>query len=85
MKVTIKIDPSLCIGSGSCVIADPEHFDLNKQGKSEVKESKDKPIRGQELTIEVDELKKEKILSAAKICPTQAIAILDETGKQIFP
>lgn len=85
MKITVKVDPTLCIGSGSCVIADPNHFDINQKGKSEVKASKDAPISGRELTMEVNEENKEKILTAARVCPTQAISITDERGRQIFP
>lgn len=85
MKLTIKVDKSLCIGSGTCVSVDPDNFELNKEGKSTIKRSKKEKSQGFEMEIEVDEKGLEKFLTAAKSCPTQAISIIDEKGKQLFP
>lgn len=85
MKLKIKVDKDLCIGSGTCVIMDPDNFELNTEGKSTVKKSfKEKP-KGFEMEIEVDEKGMERFLNAAKSCPTQAISVTDENGKLLFP
>lgn len=85
MKIKVKVDPQLCIGAASCIVVAPEHFELNTEGKAEVKKSKDDHVLGYEMELEVDEQGKEKIMDAARSCPTQAIMVFDETGKQLFP
>lgn len=83
MKLKVKVDPQLCIGAGSCVLEDQDHFELNQEGKSMVKVNI--KARAYESEIEVNEKGKEKLLNAAQTCPTQAISIFDESGNQIFP
>lgn len=85
MKIKVKVDPQLCIGAASCIVVAPEHFELNTEGKAEVKNGEHEAMQGYELDLEVDEAGKEKLLDAAKSCPTQAIFVIDETGKQLFP
>ncbi len=86
MKLTIKVDPDLCIGAASCVTIDPSTFVLNEENKAWVLD------HGQELNgptyervIEVTEAEKETVLLAAQSCPTLAIFIFDEAGTQLFP
>ena len=70
MKITI--DRTKCEGYAKCIQASPKVFKLDAKMIAEVIDAK----------ADIDE----KILLAAKICPTKAI-ILDEegTGKRIFP
>jgi len=70
MKITI--DRTKCEGYAKCIQASPKVFKLDAKMFAEVIDAK----------ADIDE----KILLAAKICPTKAI-ILDEegTGKRIFP
>lgn len=75
----------LCIGAASCIVVAPEHFELDAEGKAVVKTDQNAQPQGYELEMDVDEPGKEKILDAARSCPTQAIFIFDETGSQLFP
>jgi len=70
MKVTV--DPSKCDGHGKCVEVSPKVFKMNEKFISEVIDAKGDSD--------------EKVLLAAKVCPTKAISLDDEeTGKRIFP
>jgi len=68
-RLTIKVDPDLCIGAASCVTVAPETFRLNDENKA----------------FEVSEEEKENIILSAQSCPTLAVIILDEAGNQIYP
>ena len=70
MKITV--DRTKCEGYAKCVQASPKVFKLDAKMTAEVIDPKG----------DTDE----KILLAAKICPTKAIIIEEEgTGKKIFP
>ncbi|MEK7611333.1 MAG: ferredoxin [Patescibacteria group bacterium] len=55
----IKVDPTLCIGCGLCAATAPEVFQINNEGKSEVK-------------VQTDD--RELINRVIADCPTQAIS-----------
>jgi ferredoxin len=70
MKITV--DASKCDGTGKCVEVAPKVFKLNERFISVVDDPKG----------DTDQ----KILFAAKVCPTKAIILEEEeTGKRIFP
>lgn len=70
MKVTI--DRAKCEGYGKCVQVAPKVFKLDEKFISSVIDAKG----------DTDE----KIVLAAKVCPTKAISLEEEeTGKRIFP
>ncbi|TMA68473.1 MAG: ferredoxin [Deltaproteobacteria bacterium] len=70
MKITI--DRTKCEGYAKCIQASPKVFKLDAKMIAEVIDAK----------ADIDE----KILLAAKICPTKAIILEEEgTGKKIFP
>lgn len=69
MRIEVKRD--LCIGASSCVMVAPGVFELDSELKAVVKDSKG-----------ADE---HTILEAARACPTLAIYLYDDDGKQIFP
>lgn len=86
MKLRIKVDPDLCIGAASCVTIAPETFQLNEENKAYVLDHGTEPTpRTYERVIEVSESEKENMILAAQSCPTLAIFIFDEEGKQLFP
>ncbi|MDP3685332.1 MAG: ferredoxin [bacterium] len=69
MRIEVKRD--LCIGASSCVAVAPGVFELDSELKAIVKE----PRGDDEHTI----------LEAARACPTLAIYLYDDDGKQVFP
>ncbi len=82
MKVTVKINDKICIGSGNCTMIAAEVFELNEQGKAIVKDSSKQ--NGKEITLEITNPKMEFLLEAARACPVQAISITDENGEKIL-
>ncbi len=69
MKIEIKRD--ICIGAATCSAIAPDVFELDAEMKAVVKNQQGAP--------------EETIMDAAKSCPTLAIYIYDDAGKQIFP
>jgi ferredoxin len=69
MKITI--DRTKCEGYAKCVQASPRVFKLDAKMIAEVIDPK----------ADTDE----KILFAAKLCPTKAIGLEDDSGKKVFP
>ena len=70
MKITV--DRTKCEGYAKCIQATPKVFKFDKTMIAEVIDSKGDSD--------------EKILLAAKICPTKAIGLEEEgTGKKIYP
>lgn len=71
MALQIIVDREKCISAASCVAVAPEVFELDGEGKAVVKSATGDP----------DDV----IIDAAKACPTLAITIIGEDGKQIVP
>ncbi|MDP2684325.1 MAG: ferredoxin [bacterium] len=67
----IKLLKDKCITAGTCVAIAPDTFKLDDEGKVEL--------------INPDGDDEQTILDAAKSCPTQAIEIYDDEGKQLVP
>ncbi|PIS40787.1 MAG: ferredoxin [Candidatus Kerfeldbacteria bacterium CG08_land_8_20_14_0_20_43_14] len=71
MSIKISVDREKCISAATCIAIAPETFELDGEGKAVIKN----PTGNDEATI----------IEAAKSCPTQAIIITDENGKQLVP
>lgn len=71
-KLRIKVINELCISAATCIIRAPETFDLDDDGIAYIKE-------GTTLDEAID------IIEGAKSCPTAAIIIENEDGKQLWP
>lgn len=85
-KITIKVDPELCIGAASCVTITPEIFQLNDENKAIVFDNTGTEKGGvYERVLEVDDDQFESIRLSAESCPTRAIFLYDEEGAQIYP
>jgi ferredoxin len=86
MKITVKVDPDLCIGAASCVTIAPDTFQMNAENKAWVLDHGEEPGGSTyERELEVTEEEKDNIIMAAQSCPTLAIFIYDEEGEQLFP
>lgn len=55
------INEDACIGCGSCIAVDPEHFDFNDDGLATV--------------IKADDTESSECINAIASCPTNAIRI----------
>jgi ferredoxin len=70
-KYKIEIDREACIGDQACVNDAPETFEIDDENIAKVKNAAgDTP---------------DTILTAAQNCPTDAIKLIDESGKQVWP
>ena len=67
----IVIDRDLCIGAASCIVISPDVFELDEENKAVIKDP------------DADTVK--NIIAAAESCPTKAIFVYDEDGKQVYP
>ncbi len=86
MKITVKVDPDLCIGAASCVTVSPSTFVMNDENKAEVLDHGNAPNGPTyEREMEVTEAEKDEIILAAQSCPTLAIFVYDEAGVQLYP
>jgi ferredoxin len=86
MKYRIVVDPDLCIGAASCVTIAPDTFTLNVENKAEVLnhgEAEGGPSYTREVELTSEQL--ETVIMGAQSCPTLAISIFDEAGKQLYP
>lgn len=83
----LMVDRSRCIGAASCVAVAPSAFELDPENKSVLRRKAPPP--SSELTprgeLEDQALDDETLLLAAKSCPTQAIIVYDEEGRQVYP
>jgi ferredoxin len=85
-KIRVKVDPDLCIGAASCVTVVPDTFQLNANNKADVLDHGQAPGGASyERELEVTPSELDNILLGAQSCPTLAIFVFDETGKQLFP
>lgn len=69
MKIEVKRD--LCIGAASCLAVAPGVYELDSEMKAIVKD----PTAADDTAI----------LESARACPTLAIYLYDDDGKQVFP
>ncbi|OGK30195.1 hypothetical protein A3F29_00810 [Candidatus Roizmanbacteria bacterium RIFCSPHIGHO2_12_FULL_33_9] len=70
--MSVKVDRDLCIGAATCIAVAVKTFNLDTEAKAVILDSADEETR-------------DAIIEAAKSCPTAAIIIHDENGKQIYP
>jgi ferredoxin len=72
-KITIRIDPSLCITAANCTGIAPNIFHINEEGFAEVMDAAGVP-QGYEHTLEVSDADAELIQEAVDSCPARAIS-----------
>ena len=85
-RIRVKVDPDLCIGAASCVTITPETFQLNEENKAYVLDrGQEQGGRTYERWLEISDAEMETLLMSAQSCPTLAIFLYDEAGKQLFP
>lgn len=65
------VDRELCIGASNCVAIAPTVFQLDDEGKA--------------IVLDPSSIDEDTLWEAAESCPTGAISLQDETGRQLFP
>jgi ferredoxin len=70
MSFRVKIDPTACIGSGSCIVAAPAGFRRDDEGRAVP-------------TSDVAGLGDEVLLDVARNCPSGAIYLFDAQGEMV--
>ncbi len=83
----VVVDRNLCIGAASCVVAAPGAFELDGENKAVIKQKGGVKNSGpvEKDGLEDGTLTDETLLAAAQSCPTRAIFLYDEQGKQVYP
>jgi ferredoxin len=72
LKITkIVVDRDLCIGAASCVVIAPKSFQMDGENKAYV--------------VDLEGHDAETLIMAAESCPTKAVFLYDEDGKQVYP
>lgn len=71
MAMKVAVDRAKCEGYGKCVQVAPKVFKLDEKFIS--------------VVVDPGGDTDERILLAAKVCPTKAIILEEESGKRIFP
>jgi ferredoxin len=69
---TVRIDRTLCIGSGNCTNIAPEIYVIRE----------DNIVDFQDETPDIEQGRLEE---AAALCPVDALIVEDENGEQIVP
>jgi ferredoxin len=70
--LTIRIDRETCIGSANCIKAAPEVFELDSEKICAFKEG-----RGA--------VEREVVIEACRVCPVDALYVIDPAGQQLVP
>ena len=67
----VIIDRTLCVGFGDCVEVSPDAFDLDDDGIA--------------IFVQPEIVAHEVLVEACRICPVDALVVVDETGTQLVP
>lgn len=80
-KFKVEYDREGCIGAGVCAAVDEKNWEMNADGKADLKNcSKEGDI----FVCEIDEADLEQMKAAAEGCPVNVIHITNkETGEKI--
>ena len=73
-KLTVKIDPTLCITAANCSGIAPDLFHINGGGIAEVKDRSGTP-QGYECALDATEVEAVLIDEAVESCPARAISV----------
>lgn len=93
MKFRFKVDKELCIPAMACIVAEPDIYELDDDGKAVIKpitlENLAETVRdGEWVTVEGDDAAFERILESARVCPVLAIFVeKEENGEwaRVYP
>ncbi len=86
-KFIIEHDRMNCIGCGACAAIAPEFWEMDDDGKSDIKNSKHSKNEKGEIILEtltIDEKDFSKHKEAAESCPVNVIHIKKDNGEKII-
>ena len=85
MNLKVTIEHGKCMGTGSCRMLAPEHFEPGADGKALVRRDDGPP--GPEGTLTgLAQPQSDQVREAAMFCPPEAITVWDaDTGEQYYP
>ena len=69
-RIEVRVDRSLCIGSGDCVDTAPNVFQLDEEDKA--------------VVVDPDGASVDEVIQAAGNCPVSAIFVVGEEG-DLYP
>ena len=72
MKCEFFLEREGCIGCGACAAIDPDNWEMNEDGKADLKESQSED-KGQKKEFDKKDL--EKNMETAQSCPVNVIHI----------
>jgi ferredoxin len=78
-KMTVVVDPALCITAANCVGVSADLFQINEEGFAEVRN----PATGEtayRMTLDLTPAQLELVQEAAESCPTRAITFEEGGG-----
>ena len=82
-KYLLQHDRPNCIGCAACEVVAPEFWEMNQDGKSDIKQGKSLENGCQELEIEEKNYNENK--EAADSCPVNVIHLINKkTGEKII-
>ena len=70
--LTVRIERTLCIGSGNCINVAPEIFELDE----------DNIVAFQDETPDIEP---DRLTESCVLCPVDALVVHDAEGTQIIP
>jgi ferredoxin len=86
MNLKVTVEHGKCLGTGSCVMLAPEHFQPGADGKALVR-CDGGGGAGKEGTLTgLTQAQSDQVREAAMFCPPEAITVCDaDTGEQYHP
>ena len=83
----ITVERNLCIGVATCMISAGKVFEFDAENKAVVNMGDGSKTSGpvDRSAIKDTEITDEVLIKAAQSCPTKAIILHDEEGKQVYP
>jgi ferredoxin len=70
--LTVRIDRLLCVGFGDCIEHAPDTFVLDDEGIAT-------------FGARAEEAERERLLESCRLCPVDALLVLDEDGNRLVP
>ena len=96
MKVRFKIDKDLCIPAMACIVAEPDIYELDDNGKATIKKNltsadiREMMAEDEDgwVVVDTDEKAYERLLDSARTCPVLAIFVeieKNDAWKRVYP